>query len=210
MVNLAGDAEVPQHARTEGGSATVRSVARYAKLDDELFEKVVLNNAYPAGRDHEVWAALLAPELVERTKQTLMACHARNRRATRRKNRTMAELTEQCRGLGAQAQAKLAAAKAEHEDRTRAATNFERMVGDAIAEVNDVCTMRQRGSSATQYRHQLDKALRAISEHKSAAEEAAIVPEAHDHALWNVLHTLGDDHADQGANEPARNTPAAP
>lgn len=210
MVNLAGDADVPQHARTTEGPVTERQAATYAHFDDELFEKVVLNNVYPAGRDDTVWSILLEPELIERTKQTLIACHARNRRATRRKNRQMDELTEQCRGLGPRGQSELAIAKAEHEARTRAAKNFERMVGDAIAEVNDVCTMRQRGSSATQYRHRLDRALRAISEHKSAAEKAAIVPEPHDHALWNFLHTLGCDDTDSGATEPVRNTPAAP
>lgn len=198
MVNLAGDAEVPQHAQTLGGPAPESQAAIYAQLNDELFEKLVLNHVYPAGRDHDVWAALLEPGLVERTKQTLIECHARNRRATRRRNRKMQEFTEQCQGLGARAQAQLAIANAEHDKRTRAATNFGRMVGDAIAEINDICTMRHRGSSA---RHELDRALRAISEHKSAAEEAAIVPEPHDHALWELLHTLGKKPAEQAPTE---------
>lgn len=210
MVNLADGADLPQHARTNGGPVTGDPAAAYAHLDDQGFEKVVLRHAHPPTRDARVWAALLNPDVIERTTEALVACHARNRRATRRKNRQMAELEAACRTQGARGQAQWADAKNEHEARTRAAKNFERMVGDAIAEVNDVCTMRQQGSSATRYRHQLDSALRAISQHKNASEESAITPEPHDHALWNVLHTLGDGPADQAATDPARNTPAAP
>lgn len=140
---------------------------------------------------------LLEPGLVERTKQTLIECHARNRRATRRRNRKMQEFTEQCQGLGARAQAQLAIAKAEHDKRTRAATNFGRMVGDAIAEINDICTMRHRGSSA---RHELDRALRAISEHKSAAEEP---PSCRNPTITHCgsCYTLGKEPAEQAPTE---------
>jgi hypothetical protein len=72
-------------------------------------------------------------------------------------------------------------AKADYEQWKVGASNFERMVSGALAEVNDIWDLRarERGSSAV-LQAQLTCALNAIRTHRDACDTADIEPEAHD------------------------------
>lgn len=173
-------------------------------LSDQDFEDVVLRNAHPPTRDREIWTQLTAPDLIGRTRQTLTDMHARNSGAMRRKKAALSAFHAQCLKMprgGQEAwpprggQEAWVQAKADYEQWKVGASNFERTVSGALAEVDDIWELRtqQRGSSGV-LQAQLTRALNAIRTHRDACDTADIEPEEHDLALWSTLeHVAGTD-----------------
>jgi hypothetical protein len=164
-------------------------------LSDRDFEDVVVRNAHPPTRDRETWSQLTAPDVIGRTRQTLTAMHARNSGAMRRKKAALAAFHAECLTKSEGGHKAWVRAKAEYERWRVGASNFERMVSGALAEVNDIWDLRgqERGSSGV-LQAQLACALDAIRTHRDACDTADIEPEPHDLALWSTLeHVAGTD-----------------
>jgi hypothetical protein len=164
-------------------------------LSDQDFEDVVLRNAHPPTRDHEIWSQLTAPDLIGRTRQTLTDMHARNSGAMRRKKAALTAFHAQCLKKAHGGHEAWVQAKADYEQWRVGASNFARTVSGALAEVNDILELRtqQRGSSGV-LQTQLTRALNAIRTHRDACDTADIEPEPHDLALWSTLeHVAGTD-----------------
>ena len=138
------------------------------------------------------WSQLTAPDLIGRTRDTLTAMHARNSGAMRRKKAALSAFHAECLKTYGGHEAWVQA-KADYEQWRVGASNFERMVSGALAEVNDIWELRaqQRGSSGV-LQAQLACALNAIRNHRDACDTADIQPEPHDLALWRTLEHVAD------------------
>jgi hypothetical protein len=160
-------------------------------LSDRDFEDVVVRNAHPPTRDRQTWSQLTAPDVIGRTRQTLTDMHARNSGAMRRKKADLTAFHAECLKKSEGGHEAWVRAKAEYEQWRVGASNFERMVSGALAEVNDIWDLRgqQRGSSGV-LQAQLACALDAIRTHRDACDTADIEPEPHDLALWNTLEDV--------------------
>ena len=161
-------------------------------LGDNDFEDVVLRTAHRPTRDREIWSQLTAPDLIGRTRDTLTAMHACNSGAMRRKKAALSAFHAECLKTYGGHEAWVQA-KADYEQWRVGASNFERMVSGALAEVNDIWELRaqQRGSSGV-LQAQLACALNAIRNHRDACDTADIQPEPHDLALWRTLEHVAD------------------
>jgi hypothetical protein len=157
-------------------------------LSDQDFEDVVLRNAHPPMRDREIWSQLTAPDLIGRTRQALTDMHARNSGAMRRKKAALTAFHAQCLKKAQGGHEAWVQAKANYEQWRVGASNFERTVSGARAEVNDIWELRaqERGSSGVLHA-QLTCALDAIRTHRDACDTADIEPEPHDLTLWSTL-----------------------
>jgi hypothetical protein len=166
-------------------------------LSDGDFEDVVLRNAHPPTRDREIWSQLTAPDLIGRTRQTLTDMHARNSGAMRRKKAVLTAFHAECLKKSRGGHEAWVQAKADHEQWKVGASNFERTVSGALAEVNDIWELRgqQRGSSGV-LQAQLASALNAIRTHRDACDTADIRPEPHDLALWSTLEHVAPTDGD--------------
>lgn len=160
-------------------------------LSDRDFEDVVVRNAHPPTRDRQTWSQLTAPDVIGRTRQTLTDMHARNSGAMRRKKADLTAFHAECLKKSEGGHEAWVRAKAEYEQWRVGASNFERMVSGALAEVNDIWDLRgqQRGSSGV-LQAQLTCALDAIRTHRDACDTAEIEPEPHDLALWSTLEDV--------------------
>lgn len=160
-------------------------------LSDQDFEDVVLRNAHPPTRDRQIWAKLTAPDLIGRTRKTLTDMHARNTGAMRRKKAALTAFHADCLKKTHGGHEAWVQAKADYENWRVGASNFERTVSGALAEVNDIWDLRvqQRGSSGVLLA-QLTCALEAIRTHRDACDTADIQPEPHDLALWSTLEQV--------------------
>jgi hypothetical protein len=156
-------------------------------LSDQDFEDALLRNAHPPTRDREIWTQLTAPDLIGRTRQTLTDMHARNSGAMRRKKALLSAFHAQCLKKPHGGHEARVQAKADYEQWKVGASNFERTVSCALAEVNDIWELRtqERGSSGVLQAH-LTRALSAIRTHRDACDTADIEPEPHDLALWST------------------------
>jgi hypothetical protein len=179
-------------------------------LSDQDFEDVVLRNAHPPTRDRKIWSQLTAPDLIGRTRQTLTDMHARNSGAMRRKKAALTAFHAQCLKTAQGGHEAWVQAKAEYEQWRVGASNFERTVSRALAEVYDIWELRtqQRGSSGV-LQAQLTSALDAIRTHRDACDTADIEPEPHDLALWSTLEHVaatddGTHTARIGCSRPAQ------
>lgn len=160
-------------------------------LSDQDFEDVVLRNAHRPTRDRGIWSQLTAPDLIGRTRRTLSDMRARNSGAMRRKKAALTAFHAQCLKKAHGGHEAWVQAKADYEQWRVGASNFERMVSGALAEVNDIWELRaqERGSSGV-LQAQLACALDAIRTHQNACDTADIEPEPHDLALWNTLEDV--------------------
>ncbi|TXH13609.1 MAG: hypothetical protein E6R00_10145 [Gammaproteobacteria bacterium] len=142
-------------------------------------------------RDPRVWAELTAPDLIGRTRQALIAMHARNSGAMQRRKARISTFHAECLADGPAGRAAWLRAKADYENWKHGASNFGRTVSAALAEVNDIDALRaQAAGTASALKAQLTCALNAIRLHRAACDEADIAPEPHDIALWNTLESL--------------------
>lgn len=151
-------------------------------LDDRDFEDAVLSNAHPPTRDSAGWAELTRPEMIRRTREALAAMRARNHAAIARKKANLTAVQAACLRRGPDGRNEYLEAKAEFERWKSGASNFDRTVGAAIDEVNDIA----RGSSGVLH-GLLVRALTAIRIHRDACHTAQTEPQAHDIALWRTL-----------------------
>ena len=131
---------------------------------------------------------MTAQDLIGRTRQTLTDMHARNDGAMHRKKAALTAFHAQCLKKAQGGHEAWVQAKAEYEQWRVGASNFERTVSRALAEVYDTWELRtqQRGSSGV-LQAQLTSALDAIRTHRDACDTADIEPEPHDLALWSTL-----------------------
>lgn len=182
------DATRPETFERSRGRVPMRT------LSDREFEDVVLRNAHPPTRDREVWSQLTAPDLIGRTRQALTAMHARNSGAMRRKKAGLTAFHAECLKRGHEGHEAWVQAKADHEQWRVGASNFERTVSGALAEVNDIWELRtqQRGSTGV-LQAQLTCALNAIRTHRDACDTADLQPEPHDLVLWSTLEDVAAD-----------------
>lgn len=188
--------------KQKSGRAKLRRPLR--ALNDRDFEDVVVRNAHPPTRDRQIWSQLTAPDVIGRTRQTLTDMHARNSGAMRRKKADLTAFHAECLKKPEDGHEAWIQAKADYEQWRVGASNFERTVSGALAEVNDIWDLRgqQRGSSGV-LQAQLACALDAIRTHRDACDTAEIEPEPHDLALWSTLEDVAttDDTLKQGAHE---------
>ena len=197
MVEPTRGARIRTDATREHKSNRAERKLPLRALGDQDFEAVVLRNAHPPTRDREIWTQLTAPDLIGRTRQALTEMHARNSGAMRRKKAALSAFHAQCLKKPHGGQEAWVQAKADYEQWKVGAANFERMVGGALAEVNDIRDLRaqERGSSGV-LQAQLSHALNAIRTHRDACDTADIEPEPHDLALWSTLeHVAATDAA---------------
>lgn len=188
MVEPTRGARIRTDATREHRSERVKKKLPLRALGVQAFEDVVLRNAHPPTRDRQIWTELTAPDLIGRTRQTLTDMHSRNSGAMRRKKAALSTFHAQCLKKPHGGQEAWVQAKADHEQWKVGASNFERMVSGALAEVNDIWELRtqERGSSGL-LQAQLTRALNAIRTHRDACDTADIEPEEHDLALWSTL-----------------------
>jgi hypothetical protein len=203
MVEPTRGARIRTDATSEQKSERAQRKLPLRALSDADFEDLVLRNAHPPTRDRQIWTQLTAPDLIGRTRQTLTDMHARNSGAMRRKKAALSAFHAECLKKPHGGQAAWVQAKAEYEQWKVGASNFERTVSGALAEVNDIWELRaqQRGSSGV-LQAQLTCALDAIRTHRDACGTADIEPEPHDLALWSSLEHVGatdDDLTPQGS-----------
>lgn len=180
MAELARVAHIPiAHSRNAG-------TISLDEVKDKEFEDLLLQQAYPPTRDEEIWAELVAPERIDRAKRILIAAHARTERAITRKGAELSAIAAECSKDDHLGKRKFLEAQALHDEWSVRATNFNRTVGAALAEINDIGELRAKdgGYAHEQLRAQLDRALTAIRDHKAASSEAGIKAEPHDIALW--------------------------
>lgn len=182
MVELARVAQIPIARSREAATISLDAVK------DKEFEDLLLQQAYPPTRDEEIWTQLIAPQRIDRAKRILIAAHARTERAITRKGAELSAIAAECSKDDQLGNRKFLEAQAMHDEWSVRATNFNRTVGAALAEINDICELRakDRGYAQEQLRALLDRALTAIRDHKAASADAGIKPEPHDLVLWGV------------------------
>ena len=195
MVDPTRSARVRTDAARKQKSDRAKRRRPLRAVSDHDFEDVLVRNAHPPTRDRETWSHLTAPDVIGRTRQTLTAMHARNSGAMRRKKAALTAFHAECLTKPEGGHQAWVRAKAEYEQWNVGASNFERMVSGALAEVNDIWDLRgqERGSSGV-LQAQLTCALDAIRTHRNACDTADIEPEPHDLALWSTLeHVAATD-----------------
>ena len=195
MVDPTRGARVRTDAARQQKSDRARRRLPLRALHDRDFQDVVVRNAHPPTRDREIWSALTAPDVIGRTRQILTAMHSRNSAAMHRKKAALTAFHAECLKKADGGHKAWVQAKADYEQWRVGASNFERMISGALAEVNDIWELRgqERGSSGV-LQAQLACALEAIRTHRDACDTADIEPELHDLALWRTLeHVAGTD-----------------
>lgn len=173
------------------GRAARRPTLPLHALSDTEFEDVLLKHAHPPVRDPQIWAELTAPTLIGRSRQTLIAMHARNSGAIQRRKARLTEFHADCVAQGQPGHAAWLRAKADYENWKLGAANFGRTVSAALAEINDIEALRsQTIDSAGRLQAQLNYLLNAIRAHRTACDEANVAPEPHDITLWETLESV--------------------
>ena len=139
----------------------------------------MLRNSHPPIRDRGIWSQLTVPDLIGRTRQTLTDMHARNSGAMRRKKAALTAFHAQCLKKARGGHEAWVQAKADYEQWRVGASNFERTVSGALAEVNEIWELRaqQRGSSGA-LQAQLACALDAIRTHRDGPDLLSVSPAA--------------------------------
>lgn len=188
-------------ARRDAAPGTNQSLQ---DLSDHDFEDILLKHAHPPVRDPHVWAELVSPALIERSRQTLIAMHGRNSGAIQRRKARLTTFQAQCIRKGQQGHEAWLRAKADYETWKLSATNFGRTVSAALAEVNDIVTLRSQTADNTgRLQAQLNTALNAIRAHRAACGDAELAPEPHDLTLWETLQSIAAGNAELLVHRPA-------
>ncbi|MFF8610891.1 hypothetical protein ACF06X_33835 [Streptomyces sp. NPDC015346] len=164
-----------------------------AALDDSEYEQLVVTHAHPRRRDEEIWAVLIHPDNIDRTRQAAVNVHARTAATMRRKKAEREEYQQECHARGYEGKQEWFASKPEYEQWKRRTGNFHQMIQAAIAELTRAKKNVNRAAgdqSVGQQRDTLRKLATAISRHQAAHARAGGIAEQADYELWRLLDTL--------------------
>lgn len=130
--------------------------------------------------------------------------HARNSGAIQRRKARLTTFQAECIRNGHAGHEAWLRAKADYETWKLGATNFGRTVNAALAEVNDIVTLRSQTADNTgRLQAQLNTALNAIRAHRAACGDAELAPEPHDLTLWETLQSITTGGAELLVHRPA-------
>lgn len=167
-----------------------------ARLDAVPFTELVCRLAFSRSKavDAPLWARLLEADLVVRTEAALQRAWDRNAAAIERRRQEWIRSTEA--RVGAKVDAtEWQLAQNDFHDWCARAEKFAAVVGKALQEVQRAARkhIRDHGGQAgdsVHYRRQLQTVAAAIRDHRAALDEAEVIAENHDIALWSVLDAV--------------------
>ncbi|WP_329126100.1 hypothetical protein [Streptomyces sp. NBC_01353] len=164
-----------------------------AALNDGEYEQLVVIHAHPRRREADVWAALIHPDNIDRTRTAATTVHARTAATIRWKKAEREKYQQECHARGYEGKQEWFASKPEFEQWKRRTGNFHQMMQAAIAELGRAKrdTNRAQGDRGVgQQRDTLRKLAVAIHRHQAAHARAGGIAEQADYELWRLLDTL--------------------
>ncbi|GGV66205.1 hypothetical protein GCM10010277_73900 [Streptomyces longisporoflavus] len=164
-----------------------------SRLDDKEYEQLVLKNAHPPVRDPDVWAALTAPENLERTRNLVDAVAQRTGNALRTRKAERDQFHQQCLARGAAGKKEWFDTRADFEDWKRRAGNFHQCMLKAKSELNKVQkdVNREAGHQLAQdQRDTLRRLALAVNKHQAVHAKTGGIAEQADYELWQALDRL--------------------
>ncbi|AJT68991.1 hypothetical protein [Streptomyces chattanoogensis] len=163
------------------------------RLDNDAYERLVLDNAHPPARDQETWELLLSRPLIDRTRDTLSALVQRNVSALRKRKAEREAFQTECFARGPAGKKDWFDTRNEYEEWRHRAANFARTVQNALADVNRAKRDHNRSANHTvaqEHRECLRKLALAVQRHQAAHARAGGVAEQPDYELWRVLDQI--------------------
>lgn len=171
--------------------AATLGIGDVARLSEEDYERVVLDNVFRHKRNEETWGNLMSEEQVFRTRDALRTVLDHHLAAVRRRNADWLERrsSEVIEDYGA--------ALAAYKQRNRRDATFSGIIERALGEATTAARQYNVTSSNSEerdnnrvYRRVIGELVNAIQHHRDTNTAAGVIPEAADEELWAVLVTV--------------------
>lgn len=166
---------------------------RLSRLDDAVYEQLVLDNAHPPARDPEVWAALIDPALIDRTRDALNALFQRSSSVLRKRREERERFRLECFARGPAGKQEWFASKREYDAWRHRAANFSRTVQNALSEINKAKKELNRSMNhqvAQNHRDRLRDLACAVHRHQAAHARSGGIADQADYELWRTLDRI--------------------
>ncbi|MFF7190528.1 hypothetical protein ACFZAR_36155 [Streptomyces sp. NPDC008222] len=162
-------------------------------LDDEHYERLVLDNLFPPRRDTEVWELLTNADNIERTRALLSSIHQRTAATLRRRKAEREEFQQECWTRGADGKKAWFESRPEYESWRKRAANFHQRAQAGISELTKISRDRNRANNQ-QNRDSSRDTLRllaiAVQRHQAVHAKAGSIAGQEDYELWQLLDRL--------------------
>jgi hypothetical protein len=171
-----------------------------SQLDDSAFRELITTNIHPADNTDEAWKQLTAPQVVERTHDTLQAMRKQVEAALGKRRRDIEDFRTECHLRGPAGKQDYFAAKTEYQDWKRRANSFRYMVEARQAQARSalraaVATARQENLQEARplsrkrvaYHDALRDLALAVQRHQAAFAVSGRIAEQQDYDLWRRL-----------------------
>jgi hypothetical protein len=174
-----------------------------ATLDEIPFAELACRLVFSRskGADAPLWARLLEADLVVRTETALQRAQERNAAAIERRREEWILYAEARVGSKVDA-TEWQLAQNEFRAWCARAESFAGVVAKALVEVERARRKHVRHGGETgdsaHYRYLLQTLAGAIRTHRVALDDAEVIAEGHDIALWSVLDTVAVPHGRSG------------
>ncbi|MFI6769326.1 hypothetical protein [Streptomyces sp. NPDC050355] len=166
---------------------------RLVRLDDSDYEQLVLDHAHPPARDPGVWAVLIDPALIDRTRGALNTLFQRNSSVLRKRREEREQFRLACFARGQAGKEEWFASKREYDAWRHRAANFSRTVQNALSEINKAKKDLNRSLNhqvAQNHRDRLRDLALAVHKHQAAHARAGGIAEQADYELWRALDQI--------------------
>lgn len=163
------------------------------QLDDEQYEQLITSNAHPPVRDPDIWAALTHPDNLARTRELLVAVHARTAHTLRRRKAERDEFQNECMARGYAGRQEWFESRGEYDKWRRRAANFHQCMQNAISELGKIqrdVNRSQNHRLAQGQRETLRKLAIAVQHHQAVHARAGGIADQSDYELWQLLDQL--------------------
>lgn len=164
-----------------------------AQLSDGELEELLTSNIHPPTRDPEVWAAIVHPDNVERTRTIMLNVHERTASVLRRRKTERDEFRVQCFARGEAGKREWFETQAESEALRRRTANFHQRVQRALSELVKAqrdANRAQNHSLAVEQRETLRKLAIAVQHHQAVHARQGGIADQSDYELWQLLDRL--------------------